>query len=311
MTYLYKLAGENLEMAEADLQGFLRSQEISEEVKRNGRIAETESEPLQIRRLALTHEVCEKIAEKNLEENIEIEAEGRYAVRAENIGEANYDTQEWEKKLGSQLENDDNEVDLEHPENEYVAYLFEDKYILGKLVESLPRDKFQDRENQHRPFSSPVSIDPVQARLLVNLAEVKPGEKVLDPFCGTGGILIEAGLCGVAVYGTDIQSKMVEGSEENLEEYGVIAHDIREMSVEDAVEELDQDFEAVITDLPYGKASFKESDVKKEFMELVEKRCSGKAVFVSDQPEFEGMEPEFSIYVHKNLTRYIYTYSAS
>ncbi len=311
MTYLYKLAGEDLEMAEADLKGFLRSQEIDEELVRNNRIAETEAEPIQIRRLALTHEVSQKITENSLDENPEIEAEGRYAVRAENIGNADHDTQEWEKKLGSQLENDENEVDLEHPENEYIAYLYEDRYILGRLVESLPRDKFQERENQHRPFSSPVSIDPVQARLLVNLAEVKPGESVLDPFCGTGGILIEAGLCGVAVHGTDIQSKMVEGTEENLEEYGIIAHDIREMSVEDAKEELDQDFEAVITDLPYGKASFKESDVKKEFMELIEEKCSGKAVFVSDQPDFEDLEPDFSIYVHKNLTRYIYTYSAS
>lgn len=306
MTYLYKLAGEDLELAEADLNGFLKSQEIAEEAERKGRLAETEAEPLQIRRLALTHEVSRKIGEYSLEDKIDYDIEDSFAVRAENIGEADHDTQEWEREVGEQLSNEDNSVDLEHPDTEIVLYLFEDQVVAGELVEELPRDKFRERENQKRPFSSPVSIDPVQARLLVNLAEVKPGEKVLDPFCGTGGILIEAGLCGVAVHGTDIQGKMVEGSRKNLEEYGVIAHDIREISAEDAVEELDESFEAVITDLPYGKASFKESDVENEFMDLVEEKCSGKAVFVSNKPDFQDLEPEHSIYVHKNLTRYIY-----
>jgi len=310
MSYLYKLAGEKLEMAEADLRGFLRSQELDDEIVRNKRIAETEVEPLQIRRLAYTHEVCEKIVEKDLDEDIDYEAEGRYAVRAVNIGDTDHDTQEWERRIGGELENDENEVDLDHPENEFRVYLFNDFYILGELVEKLPRDKFKERENQKRPFSSPVSIDPVQARFLVNLAEVRPGKKVLDPFCGTGGILIEAGLCGVGVHGTDIQKKMVEGTRENLEEYGVIAHDIRNLDVEDAIDEFEEDLEAIITDLPYGKASFKDSDVKEDFMELLDKKCSGKAVFVSDQSEFQSMTPEFSIYVHKNLTRYIYTYSS-
>lgn len=306
MTYLYKLAGEDLELAEADLNGFLKSQEINEEAERNERIAETEAEPLQIRRLALTHEVSRKIGEYSPEDKIDYSIEDSFAVRAENIGEADHDTQKWEREVGEQLSNKDNSVDLEHPDTEIVLYLFEDQVVVGELVEELPRDKFRERENQKRPFSSPVSINPVQARLLVNLAEVKPGEKVLDPFCGTGGILIEAGLCGIAVHGTDIQGKMVEGSRKNLEEYGIIAHDIREISAEDAVEELDESFEAIITDLPYGKASFKESDVEKEFMEIVEEKCRGKAVFVSNKPDFQGLEPEHSIYVHKNLTRYIY-----
>jgi tRNA (guanine10-N2)-dimethyltransferase len=309
MTYLYKLAGSNLELAEADLNGFLKSQEIEEEATREERIAETKEEPLQIRRLALTHEVSRKIGEYKLETKIEYEVEGQFAVRAENVGEADHSTQEFERKIGKQLSNEDNIVELEHPNTEIKAYLFEDHIILGELVEELPREKFRERENQKRPFSSPISIDPVQARLLVNLAEVKPGEKVLDPFCGTGGILIEAGMCGIAVHGTDIQGKMVEGTVENLEEYGVISHDIREMSVEDVFTELDVDFESIITDLPYGKASLKESDVEEEFMELVKERCSGKAVFVSDQSDFQGLEPDHSIYVHKNLTRYIYTYS--
>ncbi|PSH00888.1 MAG: hypothetical protein BRC30_01150, partial [Nanohaloarchaea archaeon SW_7_46_7] len=124
MSYLYKLAGEKLEMAEADLRGFLRSQELDDKIVRNKRIAETEVEPLQIRRLAYTHEVCEKIVEKELDEDIDHEAEGHYAVRAVKIGDTDHDTQEWERRIGRELENDENEVDLDHPENEFRVYLF-------------------------------------------------------------------------------------------------------------------------------------------------------------------------------------------
>jgi tRNA G10 N-methylase Trm11 len=49
MTYTYLLAGENLELAEAELNGFLKSQDIDERVKREGRLAETEAQPSQLR----------------------------------------------------------------------------------------------------------------------------------------------------------------------------------------------------------------------------------------------------------------------
>ena len=68
MTYIYRLAGENLEMAEGELKGFLRSQGISEEPERDGRLAETDSEPEQLKRLALTHEVVKEKAEIKIEE---------------------------------------------------------------------------------------------------------------------------------------------------------------------------------------------------------------------------------------------------
>jgi len=49
---------------------------------------------------------------------------------------------------------------------------------------------------------------------MVNLSGAR--REVLDPFCGTGGVLIEAGLIGLEVYGFDIQQSMVEGCKEIL-----------------------------------------------------------------------------------------------
>ena len=40
--------------------------------------------------------------------------------------------------------------------------------------------------------------------------------RILDPFCGTGVILQEAALKGLAVYGTDLSEKMIRYSRDNL-----------------------------------------------------------------------------------------------
>ncbi len=306
MSYLYLLAGENLELAKADLNGFLKSQGIEERASGEDRLVETAAEPMkgQLRRLALTHEVSELIDRSDSLET-GYRPEESYAVRSFDLtGDA--DTKEVERRFGEELGTAENSVDLENPDEIIRVYIFEEEYVIGKLVEDIDRSLFEGRKNQDRPFSSPVSLDPVLARVLVNLTGIKPGEKLLDPFCGTGGILIEAGLCGIDVYGTDMQEEMVKGTRENLEEYGIIRHNIREVDIEDVEQIFDQEFDAVVADLPYGKASKTEGNPIESFLEVAPELTGGKIVFMSDQDSIDNLEPEFEIYVHKNLTRYIY-----
>lgn len=309
MSYLYLLSGENLELAKAELNGFLDSQGIDEEAKGKGKLANTDAEPMigQLRRLALTHEVS-TLLDRSEELKTDYRPKESYAVRAFDInGEA--DTKEIERDLGKQLETEQNRVDLEDPDETIRVYATEEGYIIGKLVEDIDRSLFEKRKNQDRPFSSPVSLDPVLARVLVNLTGVKPGEKLLDPFCGTGGILIEAGLCGVDVYGADTQEEMVKGTRENLEEYGLINHSIKQKDIEKVQQVFDQKFDAVVADLPYGKASKTEGKPVETFLEVAPELAGGNVVFMSDQERINNLEPEFEIYVHKNLTRYIYIMS--
>lgn len=47
-------------------------------------------------------------------------------------------------------------------------------------------------------------MDPELAFLQSNLTFVKPGQLVLDPFCGTGGLLLPAAHFGAFVLGTEI-----------------------------------------------------------------------------------------------------------
>ncbi len=90
------------------------------------------------------------------------------------------------------------------------------------------------------------------ARALINLVRVKRGERLLDPFCGTGGILTEAGLVGVIPVGADFDGEMLEGAGKNMRFYGIEA-ELYRMDVGE-IASLGE-IRAVATDPPYGKSS--------------------------------------------------------
>ena len=74
-------------------------------------------------------------------------------------------------------------------------------------------------------------LPPKLAQTMLNLAQVQPGNRVLDPFCGTGVVLQEAALMGAHAYGTDISEKMVDYSRHNsqwlAQKYQVAPNTIR------------------------------------------------------------------------------------
>ena len=63
------------------------------------------------------------------------------------------------------------------------------------------------------------------AKILVNLSKAKPGNTILDPFCGSGTILQESMLRGINVIGMDIDKGAIKQTTENLEwlktKYGI------------------------------------------------------------------------------------------
>ncbi|MFB6115989.1 MAG: methyltransferase domain-containing protein [Candidatus Nanosalina sp.] len=309
MSYIYHLAGENLELAEAEIRGFLRSQKKEEKLSRTGRTVETEEEPGQLKRLALTHEVSRKICETGVNNLESLETDYRpeesFSVRVENLSKREIDSKSIEKLLGESLSSRKNSVDLEDPDTVVKAYVLEEKVLVGEVVQEINRGLFKNRRNQYRPFSSPVSLDPVLARVLVNLSGAEPGETVLDPFCGTGGILIEAGLCGCRVKGLDIKEEMRKGCRDNLEEYGIINHDIRQGEISEIDEIFDQRFDKVVTDLPYGKSSKQTEDAVESFLNFAD-GFDGDLVFVWNEDTIGDYRADFTVYIHGSLTRYIF-----
>ena len=103
---------------------------------------------------------------------------------------------------------------LDKPDLE-IKVIVSEKIYFGINVGNIDRKSFETRVPQNRPFFSPVSLHPKIARALVNLAHLSAGDILLDPFCGTGGIMIEAGLIGMEIVGCDIDENMVNGCKNN------------------------------------------------------------------------------------------------
>ncbi|OGC82723.1 MAG: hypothetical protein A2788_00315 [Candidatus Abawacabacteria bacterium RIFCSPHIGHO2_01_FULL_46_8] len=69
-----------------------------------------------------------------------------------------------------------------------------------------------------RPARDPKrgSLPPKLAQIMLNLAQVKPGQTIYDPCCGQGTILQEALLKGVTAIGSDLDHVAITASETNL-----------------------------------------------------------------------------------------------
>jgi len=99
---------------------------------------------------------------------------------------------------------------------DFTVIKFNGSYYFGKTVSvfNIKKISFYDL---NRPFQdSSISLSPRIARILVNLLGLSKNDTVLDPFCGTGTILIEALLLNYRVIGIEIDNKKVIGSRKNL-----------------------------------------------------------------------------------------------
>jgi len=91
-----------------------------------------------------------------------------------------------------------------------------DKILLWQTLHYLELNNFRKRDF-FRPYKRPeISIPPSLARTMINLAQPRIGSKLLDPFCGTGTILLEAIDEKLNVFGVDINPKNVSGSLLNI-----------------------------------------------------------------------------------------------
>jgi len=148
-------------------------------------------------------------------------------------------------------------VDLEAPERRYwLSREGDGPAMLLREVAAVERAEAARRAMPRLPFRRPVSLAPRLARAAANLAALRPGDRVLDPFLGTGALLAEAALLGAIVYGIDADPAMVRGALRNLDHLGVHAEvivegDARQVNLPGGPPQ----FDAIVTDPPYGRSS--------------------------------------------------------
>ena len=253
-----------------------------------------------------------------------VDRSGSVAVRARDVrGLSGIDTRAAERRLGAVLVDRGFDVDLEDPDHTLVA-LFSETTALGWLETETDRG-FGARRPTEKPFFQPGSMDPADARALANVAGAGPGARVLDPMCGTGGVLVEAGLVGSDVVGLDAQAKMVAGARENLAHY-LETHYLETHHLEDGfavargdatqLPFADGAFDGVVFDAPYGRQSKVKHDSLAALVgdALAEaRRVAPRAVVVGDRAYDEAaetagwaVEARLERPVHRSLTRHVH-----
>ncbi|RLG34160.1 RNA methyltransferase [Methanosarcinales archaeon] len=232
-----------------------------------------------------------------------------------------------ERKAGEIIRWKGYKVNLTNPSKTFVLLITKQTCFFCLLLHAADKKQFGERKPHLRPFFSPGVIKPKIARALVNLSSIKEGGIFLDPFCGTGGILIEAGLIGATLVGIDMQAKMVRGAEKNLRIYELKANLIVGDSSKMALR--DNSVDAVVTDLPYGRSSLVSrsgyflAESRTRFLERLHRdalnevhrvlKTRGRAVIVSNSSSLYSFSHEFHFRVlenhkyrvHKSLSRYI------
>ena len=107
---------------------------------------------------------------------------------------------------------------LKSPNADLCAFVQGDEVTIGRTTYVQDADAWSKRDygRPHRDEENGM-LPPKLARMMVNLARIPKGGTVLDPFCGSGTVLMEACLATDAkrVVGSDIEDDQVKDTEDN------------------------------------------------------------------------------------------------
>jgi tRNA (guanine10-N2)-dimethyltransferase len=182
------------------------------------------------------------------------------------------------------------------------------------FADYIEKKSWRLRRPRARPFFHPSVLYPKFARGLVNLSRVKEGEVLLDPFCGTGSVLIEASIIGINTIGMDISMKMCRGALNNLKHYmleslGIINSD----ALMPPIKKVD----AIVTDIPYGRCAssrgIETMNLLQEFIpqaEIIMPKGRFCIIVHPNTIRMDGLDAfevkeRHEVYVHRTLTRAI------
>lgn len=214
------------------------------------------------------------------------------------------------EKLGARVSLEDPDVVFQ------VEKLENGRFVFGVSSQGIKEFTWNKRRPRARRFFLPSAIYPKLARLLVNLSRVKEGEYFLDPFCGTGSLLIESSVMGIGTIGFDLTRWIAKGARLNLEGLSLDFGSVMRADSTYPRFPLNR-VDAIATDVPYGRASSTKGkdtfQIIKEFTVAAANELNSDKYCVLMHPShveldcdarFEVSERHF-LYVHRNLTRSI------
>ncbi len=270
LEYCVYLRGDNIPLAMAEIESLAHLVDSTASIQWKGRLGKVSCKldpiPFLVERSVLLREAgkillsCEdsSICSRGLENIIWLDADSpdiRFAVRVQDTS-ANLRSSEKESLasiIGEYiLSVTDWSVSLKHPNRKFTLFVGS-KYSF--LCESSSSDLFkwlEQTSRKSRTFFHPSMMNATLARVMCNIAGAMPGYTLLDPFCGGGGILVEAAKIGSRAIGIDTNWRLLNGARENLQsipssDFSIVQGDARHLPLSYV--------DCIVTDPPYGRTS--------------------------------------------------------
>ena len=187
-------------------------------------------------------------------------------------------------------------------ENQKTKEIIKTKYFFGRQISGKDDKKlrfYTKYDLVRRKYIGPTSTDHVLSFLMTNFAQVKEGQMVIDPFVGTGSLLIPPSLYKAICFGCDLDVRVLRGysvgytrkSEEdktpekmkgnifsNFDDYNLTRPQIIRQDInKSGLKKGNNLFDAIICDPPYGwRAMVRKTGLSVNKKEKREKRLELK-----------------------------------
>jgi len=178
-------------------------------------------------------------------------------------------------------------------DEQYFLFEHAKEFYFGTITEKCDYDEIEKRDIKKPVRREELSISPRLAKIMINLSEIKAGQKLLDPFCGIGVVLQEALLQGIKVVGIDNDYQAISGAKQNLEwlkfsneKFNLIKGDSRKInSGQVDVLVTEPDFGQTLKKIPSSeKARQMQDDFERLMISVLnnfKKKINGKIVFTA------------------------------
>jgi 23S rRNA G2445 N2-methylase RlmL len=221
----------------------------------------------------------------------------RFSVTVNFVGKRNYSSPEVKTAVAQGImrrhpqwtyAEDDRDANLN-----FRVFIEHQTALVGLRIGAYPLHR-----REYKSHHQPGALKPTVAAAMLQLAGVQPGAQVMDPFCGSGTILIEAALIGARAVGGDIDSKAVKGAWLNCQQADVDATvyygDAHRVPLANAA------VENVVSNMPWDRqVQVEDSLVRlyhRAFAEMQRiTRSGGKIVLLTTFPELLGAKPDKSL----------------
>ncbi len=227
-----------------------------------------------------------------------IPEEPLFSITASFVGRRNYSADEIKQTVaegvrsvtGWRYSPDDRQADL----NLRIFIEHEIAYV-GVRLSQHPL-----HERAYKQVERPASLKPSVAAAMLRLCDLQPGQRLIDPCCGSGTILIEAalvptsGLPSARVWGGDLDPEAVEAAAINAQAAAVRANiaqwDARALPIGGS------SADRVVTNLPWGRQVELDAGLYRAVCRETERVLAGggRAVMLTSTPEllsFEALQP--------------------